>query len=98
MNPPRPCRAVIGLFAGLLALALPSPASAGTAPVITVKADQPGHPISPVLWGIFFEDINLSADGGLYAELVRNRNFEDSDKPDHWTVLSSGAAEVSMSL
>ena len=35
--------------------------------------------ISPLLWGIFFEDINYSADGGLYAELVRNRDFEFND-------------------
>ena len=47
-------------------------------------ADQPGHAISPTLWGIFFEDINLSADGGIYPELVRNRSFEDSDQPEYW--------------
>ena len=33
---------------------------------------------SPDLWGIFFEDINLSLDGGIYAEMVRNRNFADA--------------------
>jgi alpha-L-arabinofuranosidase len=98
MSPRHLLRTAACLFAGVLALTLASPGSAGTAPVITVNADKPGHAISPVLWGIFFEDINLSADGGLYAELIRNRNFEDSDKPDHWSVLSSGAAEVSMSL
>ncbi len=32
--------------------------------------------ISPTMWGIFFEDINLAADGGIYAELVKNRSFE----------------------
>lgn len=36
--------------------------------------------ISDMLMGIFFEDINYSADGGLYAELVRNRDFEFSEK------------------
>jgi alpha-L-arabinofuranosidase len=35
-----------------------------------------GKPISPDLFGLFFEDINYSADGGLYAELVQNRSFE----------------------
>ena len=40
---------------------------------LTVDVDKPGHPVAPTLWGIFFEDINLSADGGLYPELVRNR-------------------------
>ncbi|MBN1517219.1 alpha-N-arabinofuranosidase [Candidatus Sumerlaeota bacterium] len=43
---------------------------------ITVQADTAGKPISPLLFGIFFEDINYAADGGLYAELVRNRSFE----------------------
>ncbi len=64
---------------------------------ITVQADRPAHRISPTLWGIFFEDINLSADGGIYAELVRNRSFEDSDKPEHWTLLKRGG-EASMTV
>ena len=33
-------------------------------------------PISPDLFGIFFEDISYAADGGLYAELIQNRSFE----------------------
>ena len=53
---------------------------------LTVDVDKPGVKISPTLWGIFFEDINLSADGGIYPEFVRNRSFEDSDQPDHWTI------------
>lgn len=57
---------------------------------ISVAVDQPGHAISPTLWGIFFEDINLSADGGLYPELVRNRSFEDSTKPEYWKFTSVG--------
>jgi len=43
---------------------------------LTVRADRPGAAISPTMWGIFFEDINMAADGGLYAELVKNRSFE----------------------
>ncbi|TWT85648.1 Extracellular exo-alpha-L-arabinofuranosidase precursor [Posidoniimonas polymericola] len=43
---------------------------------ITVHVDQPAAEISPHLYGLFFEDINFSADGGLYAELVQNRSFE----------------------
>ena len=53
---------------------------------IVVHADREGPRVSPRLWGIFFEDINCSADGGIYAELVRNRSFEDSDQPEHWKV------------
>ena len=80
------------------AVACPAlPAQAATAKV-NVQVDQPAHPVSPMLWGIFFEDINLSADGGIYAELVRNRNFQDADQPDHWTTVASGTAEVSLSV
>ncbi|MDB5210067.1 MAG: alpha-N-acetylglucosaminidase, partial [Sediminibacterium sp.] len=43
---------------------------------ITVNINQPAAVIKPTMWGIFFEDINLAADGGLYAELVKNRSFE----------------------
>ena len=42
------------------------------------QSDKSGKKISPLLFGIFFEDINYSADGGLYAELVQNRSFEYS--------------------
>ena len=43
---------------------------------ITVREDQPGAKINPAMWGAFFEDINFGADGGLYAELVKNGSFE----------------------
>ncbi len=75
----------IGLLAGGLA-ANAQPAR------ITVAANQPGHGISPTLWGIFFEDINLSADGGIYPELVRNRSFEDDDRPEFWKFRNAAGA------
>jgi alpha-N-arabinofuranosidase len=43
---------------------------------LKVKANQTIAPIQPTMYGIFFEDINFAADGGLYAELVKNRSFE----------------------
>ena len=43
---------------------------------ITVDTKHPGADIAPTMYGIFFEDINFGADGGLYAELVANRSFE----------------------
>lgn len=42
----------------------------------TLKVDKENKEISPLLLGIFFEDINYAADGGLYAELIQNRDFE----------------------
>jgi len=41
---------------------------------LTIQADKPGPKINSSMWGIFFEDINFGADGGLYAELVKNRS------------------------
>ena len=40
-----------------------------------------GAPVQPTMYGIFFEDINYAADGGLYAELVKNRSFEFPNDP-----------------
>ena len=44
--------------------------------VMTVNVSRPTAKIQPTMYGIFFEDINFGADGGLYAELVKNRSFE----------------------
>jgi alpha-L-arabinofuranosidase len=54
------------------------PPSAGT---ITIDASRPGHAIPQNLYGIFFEEISHAGDGGLYAELVQNRGFEDARLP-----------------
>jgi len=51
-------------------------ASASAQQAMIVKANQPKATIQPTMWGIFFEDINMAADGGIYAELVKNRSFE----------------------
>ena len=45
---------------------------------ISVLANKPVTDIQPTMWGVFFEDINFAADGGIYAELVKNRSFEFS--------------------
>jgi alpha-N-arabinofuranosidase len=52
--------------------------------VITIDAAHPGAAISPQMFGIFFEDINFGADGGLYPELVKNRSFEFSEPLAAW--------------
>ncbi|MCC6234941.1 MAG: alpha-L-arabinofuranosidase, partial [Verrucomicrobiales bacterium] len=83
---------------GLLLLGLQTPPPAFAAPRITVLADQPAHRVPPTLWGIFFEDINLSTDGGLYPELVRNRSFEDGDQPVSWTLTSATNADREFTL
>lgn len=63
----------------LLALVYPlltSSVSADGVATIDIDIDQAKVELSPVLYGLFFEDINFAADGGLYAELVQNRSFE----------------------
>ena len=54
--------------------------------VITVNAKKLGAPIQPTMYGIFFEDINYAADGGLYAELVKNRSFEFPNPFTGWDI------------
>jgi alpha-N-arabinofuranosidase len=54
------------------------------ATVISVDATHPGAAISPSMFGIFFEDINFAADGGLYPELVKNRSFEFLEPLTGW--------------
>jgi alpha-L-arabinofuranosidase len=58
-------------------------------PVITVRADQAGPP--PTQIGVFFEDINYGADGGLYPERVKNRSFEFNDPWMGWKRLDAGS-------
>ena len=58
-----------------LALSLPMLANA-QANEMTVKVSKPGAKIQNTMYGIFFEDINYAADGGLYAEMIKNRSFE----------------------
>lgn len=53
---------------------------------ITIDMHQPGPRIHPHMYGIFLEEINHGVDGGLYAELLRNRAFEDSRAPEGYTL------------
>jgi alpha-L-arabinofuranosidase len=80
----------------LAAAALASAIAVNAQPAkISVDAAHPGHKIPETLWGIFFEDINMSTDGGIYPELVRNRSFEDADTATDWKFTSDqGEASV----
>ncbi|MGE5294041.1 MAG: alpha-L-arabinofuranosidase, partial [Solirubrobacterales bacterium] len=63
---------------------------------LTVRADTPGAKISPTMYGIFFEDVNFGADGGLYAELVKNRSFEFPEPMMAWSEVKQGTATGSL--
>ena len=83
------------LSAAFLAGATPAQS---VGPTITIQADQPGAKINPAMWGIFFEDINFGADGGLYAELVKNRGFEFPEPLMGWMKLSPSLAKGELSV
>jgi alpha-L-arabinofuranosidase len=64
---------------------------------LTIHADQPLHAVSPNLYGLMTEEINYSYDGGLYAEMVRNRTFHsDWSGVPYWYLLETGNAAARM--
>lgn len=81
-------------------------ASADPAPLqLQVDVAAPGKPISPELFGIFFEDLNYAADGGLYAELLQNRSFEYSATEQaswgpfsFWELVKNGGGQGDLGL
>ncbi|QEC66348.1 alpha-N-arabinofuranosidase [Panacibacter ginsenosidivorans] len=61
---------------------------------LTLDAGKPGAGVSPMLYGLMTEEINHSYDGGLYAELIRNRIFKDSKTtPEGWSLVKDNAAD-----
>jgi alpha-N-arabinofuranosidase len=88
-------------FAGIATLALAflasTFASAQSAPQLTIHASQPLHDVSPTLYGLMTEEINYSYDGGLYAEMVRNRTFRsDWSGIGSWYLVEKGNASAKM--
>jgi len=68
-------------------------------PTLAVDAGQKGPAINPTQFGSFLEEINHSGDGGLYAELVRNRDLkEDPSTPVAWSALTADGATGSIAL
>ena len=61
---------------------------------IRIDLNKKGADVSPNLYGIFFEEINHAGDGGLYAELVQNRGFEEHVLPSSMTYVDGKAVAV----
>jgi alpha-L-arabinofuranosidase len=81
------------LNAGITAAIVGSAFSSSFAQVkqtFNVKANEIKAEVSPTMWGLFFEDINMGADGGVYAELVKNRSFEFDTPKMGWSELKKG--------
>jgi len=71
--------------------------AAGTAE-LTVRCDAEGIRSSPMLWGLFFEEVNHAGDGGLYAELIRSRSFDGPRPLEGWRLIAEGDGAGSMEL
>src|ERR1051326_1147705 len=73
--------------------------SLAAAPTLTVDAGHPIGNVSPRLYGLMTEEINHSYDGGLYAELIRNRAFlDDARSPAHWSVARDDPSGATIAL
>lgn len=74
------------LFAAMALVAM-LPAKMAAQRTLTLDTKARGADISPTMYGVFFEDINFGADGGLYAEMVENRSFEFPNHLQGWNAF-----------
>jgi alpha-N-arabinofuranosidase len=69
------------------------------APSLAIQVDHPTAKVSPTLYGLMTEEINFSYDGGIYAEMVRNRMMTDDwSGVLYWYLVEQGNAECKMSI
>lgn len=85
-------------FLLVMALTLGAISPRAVAPTITIDASAPAGKVSPLLYGLMTEEINHSYDGGLYAELIRNRAFLDAPSPAHWSAVQGDGAAAAIAL
>ena len=64
--------------------------------MLSVRIDKNSPKIQPTMWGVFFEDINFAADGGIYAEMVKNRSFEFANPTMGWDDKPLDGADASL--
>ncbi|MEO6550502.1 MAG: alpha-L-arabinofuranosidase C-terminal domain-containing protein [Ferruginibacter sp.] len=68
-------------------------------PTLTLDLTKAGARVSPMLYGLMTEEINHAYDGGLYAELIRNRIFKDNKTtPEGWSLVKDATANASIKL
>ena len=77
------------LAAGAAALAISASAQSQPHNLMTIDAGEKGIPVPETMYGLFFEDINFAADGGLYAEKIKNRSFEFDDPFMGWEIFGN---------
>ncbi|TCD05619.1 alpha-L-arabinofuranosidase [Pedobacter frigidisoli] len=81
------------IASSLSVVAVPISLKAQSAKIIKIKLDNPIAKVQPNMWGVFFEDINFGADGGIYAELIKNRSFEFAKPLMGWSIQRKKANE-----
>ena len=88
------------ILVSTLLLALAAPVLHAQAPaMLNVEVGRPKAAVSPTLYGLMTEEINYSYDGGLYAELVRNRTFRsDWSGILNWFLIEKGTASAKISV
>ncbi|MGC1870944.1 MAG: alpha-L-arabinofuranosidase C-terminal domain-containing protein [Acidobacteriaceae bacterium] len=99
----RPMYRLAGTIFGIVTLVpcllAQQPATHDAEAVLKIQTDTAVARVSPTLYGLMTEEINHSYDGGIYAELIRNRAFQDNpNHPDHWRILRDGDARASMKI
>ena len=81
-------RFFVAVFLGTMAFTV-----LGAPAKTTVQVDRTGHAVRPALRGIFFEDINLSADGGIHPESACHRCFEDAEQLESWKLVNASGGQ-----
>lgn len=89
MNP-NPLKLKLSALAMSACIALPVWADV----TLDIDAGRRGTAIGDLHYGIFYEEINHAGDGGLYAELIRNRSFEDAATPEAWSTVGGASMKI----
>jgi alpha-L-arabinofuranosidase len=89
---------LLALVCALALVAAQAQSAAAQSRTITVQTDRPGAAVPRTLFGLFFEDINFAADGGLYPERVKNRSFEFPDPMMGWKQLAPGDSKGTLQV
>jgi alpha-N-arabinofuranosidase len=90
----------LGILVGSFAAIAPAFAFAQAPAQLSIQLDKPLHAVSPMLYGLMTEEINYSYDGGLYAEMVRNRAPIEGrgGGTTRWYVDNKGTARAALSF
>jgi alpha-N-arabinofuranosidase len=89
---------LLALLGAVCFIPLRAPLANTQANTITVEVNKPGAAIAPTMYGLFFEDINFGADGGLYPERIKNNSFEFPDPMMGWKRVTRADAKGTLQL